>query len=167
MTFNHRLLLGVFLLLLGPFALRAQTDSKVARPIMAGDRLRMNVVEASDMNRIYPVAGDGSLDLGLLGRVNVEGLTPDEASSRIESLLEARYFKKATVSLEVAEFVEGSLLVRWVLRAKFPSGAMRLSPWLKSSVAAAACFPRRTAKMSGSCAGNRVRGWSARSSMWM
>ncbi len=83
----------------------------VARPIMAGDRLRVNIAEAADMSRIYPVAGDGSLDLGLLGRVNVEGLTPEEASSRIESMLEARYFKKATVSLEVAEFVEGSLLV--------------------------------------------------------
>lgn len=81
------------------------------RPIMAGDRIRITVLEAPEMNRLYPVAGDGTLDLGLLGRVVVEGLTPLESSTHIEKALESRYFKKATVTAEVAEFVEGALLI--------------------------------------------------------
>lgn len=90
----------------------AETESQTSsRPIMAGDRLRVMVVEAPDMSRLYPVAGDGTLDLGLLGRVVVEGLTPEEAAQHIENQLESRYFKKASVNVEVAEFVEGALLV--------------------------------------------------------
>ncbi len=81
------------------------------RPIMAGDRIRITVLEAPEMNRLYPVAGDGTLDLGLLGRVVVEGLTPLESATHIEKALESRYFKKATVTAEVAEFVEGALLI--------------------------------------------------------
>lgn len=81
------------------------------RPIMAGDRLRISVVQAPELNRLYPVAGDGTVDMGLLGRVAVEGLTPVEAAQHIEKSLESRYFKKATVTTEVAEFVEGALLI--------------------------------------------------------
>ena len=101
------------LLLLGGLPLAgfgAELDNR-ERPIMAGDRLRITVVQAPDMNRLYPVAGDGTLDLGLLGRVEVEGLTPQEAAQHIQDKLQSRYFKKATVSVEVAEFVEGALLI--------------------------------------------------------
>ncbi len=82
-----------------------------ARPIMPGDRLRMTVIQAVDMNRVYPVAGDGSVDLGPLGRVVIDGLTPTEAADQIENHLEEKFFKKADVTVEVAEFVEGALMV--------------------------------------------------------
>ena len=100
------------LLLAGFFLVLSLGQSLAAdRTIMAGDRLRVAVTQAPDMNRLYPVAGDGTLDLGLLGRVVVEGLTPDDAAGHIEKQLESRYFKKANVTVEVAEFVEGALLL--------------------------------------------------------
>lgn len=102
-------LLALALVVTGPLCLHA--ENKVTRPIMVGDRLRISILEAPDMSRLYPVAGDGSVDLGLLGRVEVAGLTPEEASAHVEEKLEARYFKKATVGIEVAEFVEGAILV--------------------------------------------------------
>lgn len=111
MTFKSVMLIALLSLVTGRLLTPACADSPGTRPIMAGDRLRITVVEAPEMNRVYPVAGDGSLDLGLLGRVVVDGLTPGEAAQDIESKLESRYFKRATVSIEVAEFVEGSLLV--------------------------------------------------------
>jgi|APTNR8051073442_1049403.scaffolds.fasta_scaffold00058_45 polysaccharide export outer membrane protein len=111
MTFKSVMLIALLSLATGRLLTPACADSPGTRPIMAGDRLRITVVEAPEMNRVYPVAGDGSLDLGLLGRVVVDGLTPGEAAQDIESKLESRYFKRATVSIEVAEFVEGSLLV--------------------------------------------------------
>ncbi len=82
-----------------------------AHTIMSGDRLRIRVDEAPTMSRVYPVAGDGTIDFGILGRTYVEGLSPEEAAGQIEQQLESRFFKKATVAVEVADFVEGSILV--------------------------------------------------------
>lgn len=89
----------------------ATAPSTVMRNIMSGDRLRITVVQAPEMDRVYAVAGDGTIDMDLIGRLQVEGLSQDEAASRIEGLLESAYFKKATVMVTVSEFVEGSILV--------------------------------------------------------
>jgi polysaccharide export outer membrane protein len=104
------LLRGLVLLALAASWSQA-ADKAALRPIMSGDRLRITVSEAPDMNRVYAVAGDGTIDFDLLGRLRVEGMTSSEAAEQIEKSLESRYFKRATVGLEVAEFVEGALLV--------------------------------------------------------
>jgi protein involved in polysaccharide export with SLBB domain len=89
----------------------------VQRAIMAGDRLRISVAEAPDMNRTYPVAGDGTIDFVLAGRVLVAETTREEAAERIRVLLEEQYFKKATVKVEIAEFVEGNIMVLGEVKA--------------------------------------------------
>lgn len=81
------------------------------RTIMAGDRLRITVLEAPEMTRVYAVAGDGTVDIELVGRVYMESLNTEQAADRLKTMLEKSYFKKANVSVEVAEFVEGSLLI--------------------------------------------------------
>lgn len=78
---------------------------------MVGDRLRVTVEEQRDLNQVYPVLGDGSITLGRLGRVFVADRTIHEAEDIIEKHLESKYFKKATVSVEISEYVEGSVLV--------------------------------------------------------
>lgn len=90
---------------------RAPTVRVTGYVIVPGDQLRITVDEQADLNRTYPVTGDGTIDLGLLGRVVVAGLTTEEAAAQIKSHLESKYFKKATVSVDVAEFVEGGVLV--------------------------------------------------------
>lgn len=79
--------------------------------IIPGDRLRISVAEQIDLNRVYAVAGDGTLDFGFIGRISVADMTVGEVAEEIERLLEKDYFKNATVSVDVADFVEGAVLV--------------------------------------------------------
>ena len=81
------------------------------RKILNGDRLRVNIVEAPELSRVYAVAGDGTIDIDLIGRIPVAELTSEEAAAKVSGLLEKDYFKKATVSIDVSEFVEGNILI--------------------------------------------------------
>jgi protein involved in polysaccharide export with SLBB domain len=60
------------------------TSAPSARRIMAGDRLNISVKEQSDLNRVYAVAGDGSVDFAFAGRVVIGELTADEAARKLE-----------------------------------------------------------------------------------
>jgi polysaccharide export outer membrane protein len=84
---------------------------EAVRRIMAGDRLRITVQEDPSLNQVYTVAGDGTVDLGFVGRLILEDLAIDEAADFIERKLEESYFRQATVTVEVSEFVEGAILV--------------------------------------------------------
>ena len=81
-----------------------------ARRIMAGDRLNISVKEQSDLNRVYAVAGDGSVDFAFAGRVVIGELTADEAARKLEEVLESRYFREAHVDISIANFVEGDVI---------------------------------------------------------
>jgi polysaccharide export outer membrane protein len=81
------------------------------RPIMPGDRLRIAVAEQPTLDRIYAVAGDGSIDMDLLGRTVVGEMTASEAADLIERRLEEGFFRTATVTVDVAEFVEGNVMI--------------------------------------------------------
>ena len=123
MTKEHMLggWLGKSMLLLLGFAVcaavvRAEEPAPVeatlkARSLMAGDRLRISIAEAPDMSHVYAVAGDGTIDLDLVGRIAIADMTSDQASEKIKEELEKKFFKTATVEVEVAEFVEGAILV--------------------------------------------------------
>ncbi len=68
------------------------------------------------MSRVYAVAGDGSIDFSFAGRVVIAEQTSDEASRKLESVLEESYFKEAHVSISIANFVEGDVLVTGAVR---------------------------------------------------
>ncbi|OQA27259.1 MAG: Polysaccharide biosynthesis/export protein [Verrucomicrobia bacterium ADurb.Bin345] len=110
---NARVLLATALLLsAGLFSSVAQESPvRSGHQIVPGDQVRIAVEEQPSLNRVYPVAGDGTVDLGLIGRVLIAGETLDAAAEKIRTQLEERYFKTATVSVEVAEYVEGNVLV--------------------------------------------------------
>lgn len=99
--------------LLGAFAEPAEEDGVAVskRSIMAGDRLRIVVVEDPALSRTYPVAGDGTIDFGFLGRVQVDGLPINAAAVKLRELLERTHYKRANVTVDVEEFVEGSVMV--------------------------------------------------------
>lgn len=103
---------GICLLWLVSVRVWASTDSGVfVRRIMAGDRLRINVAEQPDLSKVYTVAGDGTVDFSYMGRIELAELTLEEAVRKLESLLEENYFKDATVSMAVSDFVEGDVIV--------------------------------------------------------
>jgi len=85
--------------------------------VVAGDRLRISVAEQADLGGVYAVAGDGTIDFGFIGRITLGDLTVTEAAAKIEGLLEEKYFKDATVTVEVQEFVEGAILVMGAVRS--------------------------------------------------
>ena len=89
----------------------------MARVVNSGDRLLIEVQEASDLNGIYPVAGDGTIDFRYVGRLIVEGLTLDAAAVTLRQQLEKSYFKKATIRLEISEYVDGNLLILGAVRS--------------------------------------------------
>lgn len=78
---------------------------------MNGDRLRISIIEAPEMSHDYAIAGDGTIDIELIGRIQLTDLTPEEAAAKIEALLEKDYFKQATVAVEVSTFVEGNIIL--------------------------------------------------------
>lgn len=82
------------------------------RRILAGDRLNISVQEQADMSRVYAVAGDGSVDFSFAGRVVIAEKTEEEAAALLEEILERDYFKEAHVSISIANFVEGDILVQ-------------------------------------------------------
>ncbi len=90
---------------------QAPREEEFKRKIMAGDRLRITVAEDPSLNRIYAVAGDGTIDLNLIGRVQIADKTTDEVAAMVEHLLEQSFFEEATVDVTVAEFVEGAIQV--------------------------------------------------------
>lgn len=116
----HRLMVAALLLCCSVPAARSASPANPEvvrqRTIMSGDRLRVTVAEAPDLNRVYAVAGDGTIDFGLVGRVAVDGLSNDEVADKLAGLLEEKYFKRATVTASVSEFVEGSIMVMGAVR---------------------------------------------------
>lgn len=99
------------LLAAGHLVQASLSSPEFARTIMPGDRLRITVEEQPDLNRIYAVAGDGTVDIGLLGRMRIAEMSAAEAADAIEAELEKGFFRNATVTVDVAEFVEGNIMI--------------------------------------------------------
>jgi polysaccharide biosynthesis/export protein len=98
---------------LTPLNVPAQMVKTLAsdRKVIAGDRVRITVAEDSGLSQVYSVAGDGTIDFGFIGRVAAGEKTVAEISEVLKKMLEETYFKEATVKVEIAEFVEGAILV--------------------------------------------------------
>lgn len=105
-------LAGLAILAGGAVQSHAQAPAELStRRILAGDRLHIAVREQPEMAKVYAVAGDGSIDFAFAGRVVIAELTVDEAMSKLEKVLEEKYFKEAHVDITIANFVEGDVLV--------------------------------------------------------
>ena len=76
------------------------TNSK-PRVIVPGVTISVTVDEDHSLNRAYLVPTSGAIDYPPLGRIVVEGLTPDEVAQKIRESLEKDYFQKATVTVAV------------------------------------------------------------------
>jgi polysaccharide export outer membrane protein len=94
----------------------AAPASTFTRIITGGDLLRITVDESPDLDGVFPVAGDGNIDFHYAGRISVEGKSVEDAAALVKSVLEASYFRKATVTVEVSEYVSGSVLILGAVR---------------------------------------------------
>ena len=103
-----RQVMSIFFLLVASVAMAQQQ----ALPILSGDApvgprdaLQVKVLEEPSVDAARVAVGDdGAITLNLLGKVDVNGLTPNAIEARIKSLLEAKFVNKATVSVQVIEY---------------------------------------------------------------
>jgi len=68
------------------------------------DLLEITVFDRPELNQTVRVSEDGTITLPLLGSVKIDGLTKDELETKLAALLEAKYLKKARVSVFIKEY---------------------------------------------------------------
>ena len=72
----------------------------VGGSIRPGDTLELFVEEDDAFNGTYPVREQGDIIIPSVGRIQVAGLSLGSAGSRVQTELQARHLKKATVILD-------------------------------------------------------------------
>lgn len=72
----------------------------VGGSIRPGDSLELFVEEDDAFNGTYPVREQGDIIIPSVGRIQVAGLSVGSAGSRIQTELQSRHLKKATVMLD-------------------------------------------------------------------
>jgi polysaccharide biosynthesis/export protein len=104
----NRLLTVLTLALLVALPLAAQDfpfpQNNVDARIGSRDVLEIKVVQDPTLNARLTVTDDGRINMGLIGKIDVGGLTPSQAEARIKSLLESKYMTRADVSVQVVEY---------------------------------------------------------------
>jgi polysaccharide export outer membrane protein len=80
------------------------TATSIDARIGSRDVLEIKVVQDPSMNTRATVSDDGRITLNLVGKVEIAGLTTNQAELKIKTLLEAQYIKKADVSVQIVEY---------------------------------------------------------------
>ena len=68
------------------------------------DVIEIRVFELDQLNRTVRVSGDGSIELPLVGRLPVSGMTTEEVAEEVASRLRDRYVQDPQVSIFILEF---------------------------------------------------------------
>ncbi|NWG00182.1 MAG: polysaccharide biosynthesis/export family protein [Thermoanaerobaculaceae bacterium] len=95
--------LGVVLLLAAALPVAAQVISGGYR-IGPQDLVEIRVFEVPELNIERRVSEEGTINLPLIGEVPVRGLTETELAERLKVLLETKYVRRASVTIQVKEF---------------------------------------------------------------
>jgi polysaccharide export outer membrane protein len=77
-------------------------ESSVTR-LMAGDRVNVTVFGQTNLSGSFQIDGEGSIELPLIGAVQVKQLTPKEAEKKIGDRLADGYLNRPVVSISVGE----------------------------------------------------------------
>lgn len=81
-------------------------------PIGPGDEGEMQIYGLPEMNRHFRVGAEGGIDLPLIGRVQVAGLTPAEAETLVEKkYIAGGFLKDPDISIYIKESVSQSITI--------------------------------------------------------
>lgn len=97
------LLLSALALMGRPSRAEEGTDTTLYR-VGPADTLAIQVYDEEDLSGPFVVEEDGSIDVPLLGKVAVEGMTPTQIDDTLTSQLAARFLVNPQVSVRVTEF---------------------------------------------------------------
>jgi polysaccharide export outer membrane protein len=75
----------------------------VGETLTIGDKVTVSVFGQADLSGDFVLDGTGSVQMPLVGRIPIAGLTPPEAEARIRAGLADGYLRDAVVSLRIAE----------------------------------------------------------------
>jgi len=109
----HRLFV-VFLALLAPVLALAQEPA--VYKIGPGDILSLVVHEEASLSGEYKVRETGAVEIPIVGRVEIGGLSQDEATAAITAALTAKYLKNPHVSVEIKTYASQPVQVLGAVR---------------------------------------------------
>jgi polysaccharide export outer membrane protein len=89
-------------------------------PIGARDVLEVRVFQDPSLNTTATVADDGRINMPVVGKIDVSGLTPTQAEARIRQVLESRILTKADVTVSI--LVAGSKSISVIGAVTRPGG---------------------------------------------
>lgn len=105
----RRIAIGLWVLvgvgLSGVVPAAGQQDPGTAYRIGPRDVVAIQVFEEPELNGELRVNEDGTIRLPLVGNVEAEGLTEDELGAHLKAVLEESLLQRASVSVEVVEFL--------------------------------------------------------------
>jgi len=78
-------------------------ERDVGETLSIGDKVTVSVFGQADLSGDFVLDGSGSVQMPLVGRIKIAGLTPPEAEARIRAGLSDGYIRDAVVSLRIAE----------------------------------------------------------------
>lgn len=108
--------IGVCALALAQSPAAGQGEASPVYRIGPRDVVKIEVFEEEELNREVPVNEDGSIRLPLVGNVQAEGLTEEELAGRLKALLEENFLRRASVSVEVVQFLSRPISVLGAVR---------------------------------------------------
>lgn len=73
-------------------------------PLGPHDVIDLKVFQDPSLNTRAVIGDDGKVNVPLLGKIEVAGLTATQVEVRVKALLEARYITKADVTVQVVEY---------------------------------------------------------------
>jgi polysaccharide biosynthesis/export protein len=76
-----------------------------------GDAVEIRVFRHDDLGGKFTLGSDGSVVLQFIGPVALNGLTPEQARRRIETLLADGWLRKPQVTVNVADFAKNTITV--------------------------------------------------------
>jgi len=105
MKMNGRLLASSLTLFLVFFSNMVFAAASEAYKLGTGDRVKVMVYGQEDLTTEAEVAGDGTITMPLVGRVEIRGMSPQDAGDLIGRQLEQRgYLKRAHVNLLIEQY---------------------------------------------------------------
>ena len=92
-------------------AAAAELTPIAATTLGPGDVFEVRVFQEPDLSGIYRLAGDGTINFPLCGRVALGGLTSTDATDRLTKCLASGYLRSPQVSIFVKEYNSKKIFV--------------------------------------------------------